>query len=130
MFAFACPSSTCFCLCRDGIAALQFQEEFHELYRYYKTTRLLQLRKVGGRLLAVFQIGEKVDDIKVFRWAIDPGNVVTYIDNRGERDHVFPPSHDFEWTATSRDDHIAKLNDSVDILSFGMADSDSGVAAQ
>jgi hypothetical protein len=34
-----------------------FQREFAELYRYYRETRLLQLRRLEGLLLAVFQTG-------------------------------------------------------------------------
>ena len=62
-------------------------------------TRLLQLRRVDGKLLAVFQTGEKADDIRVLRWALDADGAATFLDARGERDHVFPPSHDFEWIA-------------------------------
>ncbi|MEV1168016.1 DNA repair ATPase [Nonomuraea sp. NPDC049784] len=81
-----------------------FKKDFAELYRYYKETRLQQLRRVEGKLLAVFQTGPA--DLRVLRWAVSNGGVPSYLDNRGERDHVFPPSHDFEWTPTTRDDHI------------------------
>ncbi|MEV0808927.1 DNA repair ATPase [Micromonospora sp. NPDC050200] len=84
----------------------QFQRDFGELYRYYRQTRLLQLRRLDGRLLAVFQTGPRTDDIRVLRWRIDSGGEVGYVDNRGERDHVFPPSHDFEWIETTREDHV------------------------
>ncbi len=94
----------------------KFVEEFKELYQYYAQTRLLQLRTVGDKLLAVFQIGEKITDVRVFRWAMTPDGAVSYIDNRGERDHVFPPTHDFEWTTTAREDHIAGRFPHVNIL--------------
>ncbi|NUT12176.1 MAG: AAA domain-containing protein [Nonomuraea sp.] len=81
-----------------------FRKDFAELYRYYKETRLQQLRRVEGKLLAVFQTGPA--DTRVLRWAVSNGGVPKYLDNRGERDHVFPPSHDFEWTPTTRDDHV------------------------
>ncbi|MFE3450885.1 DNA repair ATPase [Nonomuraea sp. NPDC059194] len=81
-----------------------FRKDFAELYRYYKETRLLQLRRLEGKLLAVFQTGPA--DLRVLRWAVDTHGEATYQDNRGERDHVFPPSHDFEWTPTTRDDHV------------------------
>ncbi|MBE1588765.1 DNA repair ATPase [Nonomuraea angiospora] len=81
-----------------------FKKDFAELYRYYKETRLQQLRRVEGKLLAVFQTGPA--DLRVLRWAVDNGGVPKYLDNRGERDHTFPPSHDFEWTPTTRDDHV------------------------
>ncbi|GAA1877572.1 DNA repair ATPase [Asanoa iriomotensis] len=82
-----------------------FQRDFAELYRYYKETRLATLREVDGKLLAVFQTGPRTEDVKVLRWAATQEGV-SYLDNRGERDHVFPPSHDFEWVETTRDDHV------------------------
>lgn len=84
----------------------QFQRDFAELYRYYRDTRLVQLRRVEGRLLAVFQTGARIGDTKVLRWQIGLDGTVKYLDNRGERDHVFPPSHDFEWTPTAREHHV------------------------
>ncbi|MFC6578904.1 DNA repair ATPase [Planomonospora parontospora] len=82
----------------------QFERDFAELYRYYRETRLVQLRRVEGRLLAVFQTGPK--DIRVLRWQVGADGSLAYVDDRGERDHVFPASHDFEWTAATRDDHV------------------------
>ena len=93
----------------------RFQADFRELYEYYKSTRLLQLRNLGGRLLAVFQTGATAYDHKVLRWQIEPGGA-RYLDNRGERDHVFDPPHDFEWTTTSREDHVAGKHPHVDVL--------------
>ncbi|WP_327108009.1 DNA repair ATPase [Nonomuraea glycinis] len=81
-----------------------FRKDFSELYRYYKETSLAQLRRVEGKLLAVFQTGPA--DLRVLRWTVTPTGVMKYQDSRGERDHVFPPSHDFEWTPSSRDDHV------------------------
>lgn len=84
----------------------RFRREFTELYRYYRQTRLMQLRPVEGKLLAVFQTGERTEDIKVLRWAVGADGTLSYLDNVGERDHVFPAAHDFEWVETSRDDHV------------------------
>ncbi|MEU7863744.1 DNA repair ATPase [Nonomuraea sp. NPDC049141] len=91
----------------DRLAALDdpaFQKDFAELYRYYKESRLHHLRRVEGKLLAVFQTGPA--DTRVFRWTVDPQGITKYQDNRGERDHAFPPSHDFVWTPATRDDHV------------------------
>ncbi|WP_326828776.1 DNA repair ATPase [Streptosporangium sp. NBC_01810] len=82
----------------------RFERDFAELYRYYRETRLLQLRRVEDRLLAVFQTGPQ--DTRVLRWQVGTDGTLTYIDDRGERDHTFPPSHDFEWTPATRDDHV------------------------
>ncbi len=85
----------------------RFQHDFDELYKYYKETRLTQLVKRDGRLLAGFQIGERLDDIRVFRWSIsDDATELTYIDNRGERDIELPEPYDFEWREVGRDDIV------------------------
>ncbi|MEV0226607.1 DNA repair ATPase [Streptomyces sp. NPDC050704] len=83
-----------------------FVREFAALHRYYRQAHLLQLRRVDGKLLAVFQTGEKAEDIRVLRWTLSDDDRASFLDARGERDHVFPPSHDFEWTAATREDHV------------------------
>ncbi|WP_406458330.1 DNA repair ATPase [Streptomyces sp. NBC_01622] len=85
----------------------EFVREFAALHRYYRQARLVQLRRVDGKLLAVFRTGEKADDIRVLRWALtDDGRAATFLDAHGERDHVFPPPYDFDWTATGREDLV------------------------
>ena len=81
-----------------------FVNDFNELYSYYKNTRLLQLLVRDGKLLASFQIGERVTDTRVFRWSISvDGKEIRYIDNRGERDIALPAAFDFEWQKTTRE---------------------------
>jgi hypothetical protein len=92
-----------------------FQRDFAELYRYYRDTRLLQLRRLEGLLLAVFQTGARADDLKVLRWRVTADGKVSYVDSRGERDHVFPPAHDFTWTATTREQHVQGRHPHVSI---------------
>ncbi|MGC0334849.1 hypothetical protein RKD23_007839 [Streptomyces sp. SAI-170] len=83
-----------------------FVREFTALYRYYRQAHLLQLRRLDGKLLAVFQTGETAADIRVLRWALTDDGQATFLDARGDRDHVFPPAHDFEWTPATREDHV------------------------
>ncbi|MCP3757224.1 DNA repair ATPase [Streptomyces sp. TBY4] len=83
-----------------------FVREFGALHRYFQGARLLQLRRVDGKLLAVFQTGEQAEDIRVLRWSLTPSGEARFLDARGERDHVFPRAHDVEWTQTTREDHI------------------------
>jgi hypothetical protein len=101
---------------RSFLTDRSFHREFDELYQYYKDARLVQLRVTESRLLAVFQTGATVRDVKVLRWALDPNGAVTYVDNRGERDHVSPPAHDFTWTRTTREDHVRGRHPHVNIL--------------
>ncbi|MEV6163512.1 DNA repair ATPase [Streptomyces sp. NPDC052052] len=84
-----------------------FVREFTALHRYYRDARLLRLRRVDGRLLAVFRTGEHADGLRVLRWALAPdGSPGAFLDARGDRDHVLPPSHDFSWTVAGRECHV------------------------
>ncbi len=94
----------------------KFKKEFFELYSYYKHTHLLKLRKTHNRLLAFFQIGEKIEDSRVFRWSLENDGTVKYIDDRGERELENPPRYDFEWITTTREDHISGRHPHVSIL--------------
>lgn len=95
----------------------QFITDFKELYQYYKDSKLVQLRRgIKGKLLAIFQTGSAITDQKVFRWQISATGDVTYIDNRGENDNIVPASHDFEWTFTTRDDHVRGKHSHINIL--------------
>lgn len=94
----------------------KFIKDFDELYQYYKDAKLVQLRVRDQKLLAVFQIGQSPQDIRVLRWSIANDFGLTYIDNRGERDHTFPPTHDFEWVPTTRADHRHGSHPHVSIL--------------
>ncbi|WP_201512451.1 DNA repair ATPase [Psychrobacter alimentarius] len=89
-----------------------FVQDFNELYRYYKQTRLIQLTVKDSKLLLAFQIGERITDIRVFRFALDfsqgtpEAAQVAYVDNRGERDIELPPAYDFDWIETTREQMV------------------------
>jgi hypothetical protein len=94
-----------------------FVADFNELYRYYKHTRLVQLRINHGKLLAGFQIGERLEDTRVFSWAISAdGKSASYLDNRADRDIQLPAEYDFEWVNTTRDDTVHGPNPHMNIL--------------
>ena len=94
-----------------------FRRDFAELYTYYKGARLLMLREHNDKLLAAFQIGDRVSDLRVFRWSVAPGNgKIAYIDNRGERDLSMPPAHDFEWIPTGREQQVNGRHPHINIL--------------
>ena len=98
------------------LADPRFVKDFGELYKYYKDAKLLQLRRTESRLLAIFQTGLSERDIKVFRFSLDVEGNATYMDNQGERDHVFPPSHDFEWTVATRENYVLGPHPHVNVL--------------
>ncbi|BDF95112.1 DNA repair ATPase [Pseudoalteromonas sp. KAN5] len=84
----------------------RFIRDFEELYTYYKQTSLQHLYQQNGKLFALFQIGDKLSDVRVFRWEIHPDNTINYIDNRGERDIQHAHDYDFEWLKTDRSNHV------------------------
>ncbi len=95
----------------------RFEQDFIELYTYYKETKLLRLTVRGGKLLASFQIGKNLSDIRVFRWSINSdGLTLDYMDNRGDRDLQPPPQTDFEWTECSRENEVSGRFPHMNIL--------------
>ncbi|GHU06330.1 hypothetical protein AGMMS50225_00850 [Betaproteobacteria bacterium] len=94
----------------------RFVADFRELYTYYKQANITQLRVHQHKLFAAFQIGEKITDLRVFRWSLENDGSLKYIDNRGEREMALPPTHDFEWTSTSREQHVGGRHPHVNIL--------------
>nr|WP_238420421.1 DNA repair ATPase [Streptomyces taklimakanensis] len=93
----------------------RLHRDVEELYRYYRQARLLRLRRTGPLLLAVFRTGERVADIRVLRWRVEPDGTVAYLDAEGERDHLDHPgratasarfAHEIEWTTAGREDHV------------------------
>ncbi|WP_367111881.1 DNA repair ATPase [uncultured Psychrobacter sp.] len=109
-----------------------FVQDFNELYRYYKQTRLIQLTVKDSKLLLAFQIGERITDIRVFRFALDfsqgtPESAqIAYVDNRGERDIELPPAYDFDWTETTRDQMINGKYPHMNILDTIFVETVSG----
>ena len=93
----------------------RFIRDFEELYTYYKQTKLQHLYQQNGKLFALFQIGEKLSDVRVLRWEIHPDNTIHYIDNRGERDIKHAHDYDFEWQQTDRSDHVEGRHGHINI---------------
>ncbi|WP_371640268.1 DNA repair ATPase [Streptomyces virginiae] len=93
----------------------EFVREFTALHRYYRGARLLQLRRVDGKLLAVFRTGEQAEDIRVLRWSLTPDGQARFLDARGERDHVLPAAHEVKWQETTREDHVQGRHPHVSI---------------
>ncbi|MCG7550198.1 DNA repair ATPase [Pseudoalteromonas sp. Of7M-16] len=94
----------------------RFLRDFDELYTYYKESKLQHLFQQNGKLYALFQIGDKLSDVRVFRWEIAADNTLDYIDNRGERDLNRDQDYDFEWIKTDRSDHVEGRHPHVNIL--------------
>ena len=94
----------------------RFRADFAELFRYYRGARLIQLWRTAGKLLAVVQVGASTRDVKVLRFSIEPDGSVRYLDNRGDRDHVFPEPYDFEWVVAGREAQVSGPYPHLNIL--------------
>ena len=94
----------------------RFVADFNELYTYYKQATLQLLRPTPEFLLAAFQIGQQAQDIRVFRWRRESDGSLKYVDNRGERDLMPPPSHDFSWTPLTREHHVGGAHPHINVL--------------
>ena len=93
-----------------------FVKELRDSFKYGKDVRLLRLKRTDTRLLAVVQTGATVNDVKVFRWAIDAAGRVTYMNARGDEDARPPKQHGFEWTPTGREDQVPGAHPHINIL--------------
>ena len=100
---------------RELLADDNFVRDFKELYKYYKKARFLQFVNTHGHLLLIFQTGEHVSDVKVFRFTLGKDHALTYIDDRGDMEYQLPPQHDFEWEAPTRDDQVSGIHPHISI---------------
>ncbi|NVO30364.1 DNA repair ATPase [Hymenobacter lapidiphilus] len=86
------------------LADVRFEEEFRNLYRYYKNTQFVKFAVLGPHLFMVFRIGKGSSDVKTFKWLMR-GDTLTYLDNRSDHEYGFPPQHEFGWQRATRDMH-------------------------
>lgn len=98
---------------RNFLEDPKFQSHFAEMVKYLKTLRLRSLRVQGPKLLAHVQTGEAKTDRKTLQWNLSNDGGVQYQDDKGEI--VFPPTHDFQWKETTRNDHVPGAHPHVNI---------------
>ena len=92
----------------------RFHHEFTELFTYYSDAKLQQISRQESTLYVVFQIGMRPDDRKVFRFQVN-GESVSYLDALGHTTLESVPQFDFDWIATTRDNHILGTHPHVSI---------------
>ena len=82
----------------------KFLKDFNNLYRYYKDAQFTHFVHQEAYLFMVFQVSEKIGDIKAFKWLVTDGKL-HYIDARSEKEIQLPKQFDFTWTEAGRDAH-------------------------
>lgn len=93
----------------------QFQEDFQNLYKYYKDTVFSRFAVRGPHLFMVFQVGKSATEVKTFKWAIEGGKL-HYLGNRFDHEYSFPKQHEFTWKKVTRDDHRRGTHPHVSVL--------------
>jgi len=85
------------------ITSDKFEEDFKNLYKYYRHTVFARFAKIGVNLYLVFQIGKSHKDIKAFKFTITPDQQLAYVDARSETEVKKPAQHEFKWQRAHRD---------------------------
>ncbi|MEM9987268.1 MAG: DNA repair ATPase, partial [Bacteroidota bacterium] len=93
----------------------QFEEDFRNLYKYYKDTVFARFSMLGPHLFMVFQVGKSTRDIKTFKWAVSAAGL-TYLGNRFDHEYRYPQQHEFAWQKAGRDQHRRGDHPHVSIL--------------
>ncbi len=88
----------------DLLADAKFEEDFRNLYTYYKDTVFSRFLIQGPHLYMIFQNGKSIRDTKSFKWAIQKGKLV-YLGNRFDHEIKEVEQHSFQWVRTNRDMH-------------------------
>ena len=99
----------------DYINDETFINDFKNLYKYYRNTIFAKFSIIGNYLYMVFQISEKQEDVKTFKWLIEDDGI-RYIDNRSEHEYKFPVQHEFQWEKVSRDNFRYGTHGHVSII--------------
>lgn len=99
----------------DLINDENFLFDFLNLYKYYRDTEFRKFFISGNYLHMVFQLSDRVTDIKTFKWLIRE-NRLEYIDNRSDHEYKFPEQHDFLWQETAREMHKYGKHSHISIL--------------
>ncbi|HOX50244.1 MAG TPA: DNA repair ATPase [Fibrobacteria bacterium] len=92
----------------------RFQEDFRNLYRYYRQSQFARFLRNRGYLYMVFQVGARTDDIKAFKWKVGTDGLV-YEGDRAASEVQHPPTHEFEWIRTRREQHREGLHPHISI---------------
>ena len=80
-----------------------FEEDFHYLYKYYRSTSFLKFMVIGPHLYMAMQVGKTLADLKTFKWLRKGDGSLEYLGNRYDHEYAFPPQQEFEWKRAHRD---------------------------
>ncbi len=93
----------------------KFQQDFKNLYRYYKDAYFARFFQKGAYLYMVFYLTDKGEDFKTFKWLVTDEDL-QYVDNRSDHEVRFPEQHEFRWKRLGRDDHRKGRHPHVSVM--------------
>ena len=93
----------------------EFQNDFDELYQYYKNTIFSKFTVKEPYFYMIFQTGKNATDIKVFKWLME-GNKLTYVDSRSEHEVRFENSSQLQFVKAVREDQRSGIHPHISIL--------------
>ncbi|MEJ6949460.1 DNA repair ATPase [Natronospora cellulosivora (SeqCode)] len=93
----------------------KFKSDFKELYNYYKDSFFAKFHEKNNFIYMVFQNGDKVDDIKSFKWVLKEDDTIEYLGNRYSHEISYPSQQELEWIETTRDDQVAGSHPHISI---------------
>ncbi len=82
-----------------------FITDFKRLYNVYEKASFAKFSLIDGNLYMVFSTGPGINDIAVFKWVFNGGQL-RYADGRSEHEFRkvgFPPPHSFRWLTPDRE---------------------------
>ena len=82
----------------------QFIADFSYLFNFYKNATFLKFHRIGPHLYMGFQVGQRTDEVKTFKWLVDDENgTLKYLGNRSDHEYVFPAPQEFIWKRATRE---------------------------
>lgn len=93
-----------------------FKRSITELFRYYKSAKIIQITKKENNLFLVFKIGSGVADIKAYKFEVLKNGDVKYIDDISKNGASLPKSHNFDWFETNRNNFSEGKHPHINIL--------------
>lgn len=87
----------------DLINDPNFENDYKNLYKYYRDSIFSKFRRTENYLYMIFQTSKNIEDVKAFKWLIK-GNKLIYQDDRSVHEVKKAPQHEFEWIKTTLDD--------------------------
>lgn len=89
----------------DVLRDKAFLADFKRIYNVYEKAAFTKFSLITGNLFMVFSIGPGPNDLAVFKWVFNGGDL-RYVDGRSETEYRrigFPPAHDFRWRTPDRE---------------------------